>query len=149
MRIRWGFPLALLMLLAAVPLWAALGEPEQSIQADREHMSGQVKRTILANYTLHEITAPDGRKVREFVTPSGTVFGVAWEGPTMPDLSQLLGSYFSLFLQAAASPTRRHGPLVVEAGSLVVVSGGHQRAFRGHAYIKDLIPAGVSKDVIQ
>jgi hypothetical protein len=147
MRIRWGFLLALF--LGAFPLWAALGEPEQSVQADREHMAGQVKRTVFENYTLHEITSPDGRKVREYVTPGGTVFAVAWEGRTMPDLSQLLGSYFSLFQQAAASRTRRHGPLVVQAGPLVVESGGHPGAFQGRAYLPHLIPANVAKDVVR
>lgn len=147
MRMRWGF--LLVLTLGAFPLWAALGEPEESVQADREHMAGQVRRAVFEGYTMHEITAPDGRKVREYVTPGGTVFGVAWEGNTLPDFSQLLGSYFPLFQQAAASPVRRHGPLVVQVGSLVVVSGGHMRSLRGRAYLTDLIPANVSKDVIQ
>jgi hypothetical protein len=147
MKIRWG--ILLTVLLAAAPMWAALGEPEQSVQADRERMAAQVRRTAFAGYTLHELSTQDGRKVREFVSPSGTVFGVAWEGSTMPDLSQLLGSYFASFQQAAASPTRRHGPLFVQVGPLVVASGGHARSLRGLAYVTDLIPANVSKDVIQ
>ena len=147
MRIRWGIVFALL--LGAVPMWAALGEPEQSVQKDRESVAGQSKRTVFQSYTLHEITAPGGRVIREYVSPSGTVFAVAWESPTMPDLSTLLGSYFAAFQQASASSTRRHGPLYVQAGPLVVESGGRMRAFRGRAYITDLIPANLSKDVIR
>jgi hypothetical protein len=147
MRIRWAILLALV--LGAVPLWAALGEPEQSVQADRERMAGQVKRTTFESYTLHEITTPDGSKVREYVTPAGTVFAVAWQSTTMPRLSDLLGSYYSEFQQASASPRRRHGPLVVETESLVVESGGHMRAFQGRAYLIHLIPANLSKDVIR
>ena len=147
MRIRWGSLFAIL--LFAVPLWAALGEPEQSVEADRARMAGRVKRTVMASYTLHEISTPDGRTVREFVSPSGTVFAVAWQGPFMPDLAGLLGSYAAAFQQAAASPTRRRGPLVIQTGSLVVVSGGHARSFQGRAYVTDLIPANVSRDVIQ
>jgi uncharacterized protein DUF2844 len=149
MKIRLGILLALLF--GAVPGWAALGAPEQSIEADRERMGGQVKRTAMEGYTLHEISAPGGRVVREYASPSGVVFGVAWEGPAMPDLSSLLGSYFSQFQEASASasPHRRHGPLYVQAGQLVVVSGGHQRAFRGLAYVSGLIPGGLSKDVIR
>lgn len=147
MRIRWGIVLALL--LGAAPVWAALGEPEQSVQQDRERVAGRSKRTVYPSYTLHEITASGGRVIREYVSPSGTVFAVAWEGPTMPDLSTLLGSYFTAFQQASASPTRRHGPLFVQVGSLVVESGGRMRAFRGRAYVTDLIPTNVSKDVIR
>jgi len=147
MTIRWGILLSLLF--AAAPLWAALGDPEQSVEADRVRLAGQLKRTVMQGYTLHEITAPGGRRVQEYVSPAGTVFAVAWEGPTMPDLSQLLGSYFSLFQTASASPHRRHGPLYVQSGALVVTSGGHMRDFHGFAYVTDLMPAGVSKDAIR
>jgi uncharacterized protein DUF2844 len=147
MKIRWRILLPLLV--AAAPLWAALGEPERSVEDDRARLAGQSKRTVMQGYTLHEITATGGRVIREYVSPAGTVFGVAWEGPTMPDLSQLLGSFYSQFQEASASSHRRRGPLYVNSGSLVVSSGGHMRAFRGFAYVTDLIPSSVSKDVIR
>ena len=147
MRNRWGIVFALL--LGASPLWAALGEPEQSVQQDRQRVAGQSKRTVYQAYAVHEITATGGRVIREYVSPAGTVFAVVWEGPTMPDLSSLLGSYFAAFQQAAASSSRRHGPLYIHVGSLVVESGGRMRAFRGRAYVTDLIPANVDKDVIR
>jgi len=147
MRIRWGIVFALL--LGAVPVWAALGEPEQSVQKDRERVAGQAKRTVHQSYTLHEITTADGRVIREYVSPSGTVFAVAWEGPTLPDFASLLGSYSAAFQQATSAGGRRHGPLVVQAGPLVVESGGRMRFFRGRAYVTDLIPANLSKDVIR
>jgi Protein of unknown function (DUF2844) len=130
-------------------MWAALGEPEQSVQQDRQRMAGQSKRTVYPTYTLHEITASGGRVIREYVSPSGTVFAVAWESPTLPDFASLLGPYFAAFQQATATRSRRHGPLYIQAGPLVVESGGRMRAFRGRAYITDLIPANVSKDVIR
>jgi hypothetical protein len=147
MKIRWGFALALL--LSATPMWAALGGSEQSVEQDRERLAGQSKRTVFQHYTLHEISMKDGRIIREYVSPGGTVFAVAWEGPSLPDFSTLLGSYYAAFREAMASPNRRHGPLYVEAGPLVVESGGHMRAFRGRAYVSDLIPANLSKDVIR
>ncbi len=147
MRIRCGILLGLL--LAAVPAWAALGGPEQSVQQDCERLAGQSQRTAFQSYTLHQITTKDGHVIREYVSPGGTVFAVAWEGPTLPDLSMLLGSYFAGFQQASAATVRRHGPLHVQAGSLVVESGGHLRAFRGRAYVSDLIPANFSKDMIR
>jgi hypothetical protein len=45
-------------------------------------------------YAMHEIRTAAGTNVRQFVSPSGTVFGVAWDGPWQPDLHQLLGAYF-------------------------------------------------------
>jgi len=147
MRVRWGIALALL--LAALPAWAALGGSEQSVEQDRERLAGQSKRTVFQYYTLHEISMKDGRLIREYVSPAGTVFAISWEGPTLPDLAPLLGSYFTAFKEAMASSPRRHGPLYVQAGSLVVESGGHMRAFRGRAYVTDLIPSNLSKDVIR
>jgi len=147
MRIRWGIALGLF--LAAAPAWAALGGSEESVQKDCERLAGQSRRTTFPTYTLHEITTKDGHVIREFVSPGGTVFAVAWEGPTLPDLSVLLGSYLSAFQQASASPARRHGPLHVQAGSLVVDSGGRMRAFRGRAYVTDLLPSNLSKDLIR
>lgn len=147
MRIRWGISLALL--LAAVPAWAALGEPEKSVQQDRERVAGQSKRTVFQQYTVHEITSPDGRVIREYVSNGGMVFAVAWAGPTMPDLSTLLGSYFNAFHQASASTSRHRGPVYVETGQLVVESGGRMGAFRGRAYLNNMIPSNFSKDVIR
>jgi hypothetical protein len=147
MRVRWEIAFALL--LAAVPVWAALGGSEQSVEQDRARLAGQTTRTVMQYYTVHEITTKDGHKIREYVSPGGTVFGVAWEGPSLPDLPPLLGSYFTAFKEAMASSTRRHGPLYVQAGPLVVESGGHMRSFRGRAYVTDLIPSNVTKDVIR
>jgi len=147
MRICWG--IVFVLVVGAAPMWAALGEPEQSVQQDRARMAGQSKRTEYQSYAVHEITASGGRVIREYVSPSGTVFAVVWEGPTLPDLSSLLGSYAAAFQQASTTSSRRHGPLMMQVGSLVVESGGRMRHFRGRAYVTDLIPANISKDVIR
>jgi Protein of unknown function (DUF2844) len=139
----------LVIALEAVPAWASLGLSELSVHEDRQRMGGQLKSATFEGYTVHQITAPGGVMVREYVSPVGTVFGIVWEGPTMPDLSQLLGPYFSQFQQAAASSHHRRGPLYVQVGPLVVESGGHMRAFRGRAYVTSLLPANLTKDVIR
>ena len=45
-----------------------------------------------ANYQIQELTSV-ATVVREFFTPSGIVFAVAWSGLVHADLSALLGSY--------------------------------------------------------
>jgi len=77
------------------------------------------------------------------------VFGVVWEGPAMPDLSQLLGAYFPHFRDSVAAHPHRRGPVYVQSGSLVIESGGHMRAFRGRAYLTNLIPSNLNKDVVR
>jgi len=139
----------LVLLLGAAPSWASLGLSEQSVHEDQQRMAGQLKSATFDGYTVHEISGAGGMVVREYVSPVGTVFGVVWEGPTMPDLTQLLGPYISQFRQAAAKSTNRRGPLYIHDGPLVVESGGHMRALRGRAYVTTLIPANLTKDVIR
>jgi len=101
-------------------------------------------------YSVHELALPSGTVVREFVAKSGTVFAVAWRGPAIPDLRQLLGAHFATY---AGSPQRARGGrghLRVQDGALVVESSGRSRAgFRGRAYLHDALPAGVQMDEIQ
>jgi len=53
-------------------------------------------------YTMHELEATTGTKVREYLDGEGKVFAVAWQGPFRPNLRELLGSYYETFLKAAA-----------------------------------------------
>jgi len=146
MRHRWGVLPA--VLLAVMPAWAALGDSVQSIQAEQKRWGGQLTTRSAEGFTVHE-SKSESAAVRQFVSPSGVVFGVAWEGSTMPDLSQLLGPVYFARLRNALTASRRRGPLYVQDGSFFVESGGHMRAFHGRAYDISLIPPAVSKDVIQ
>jgi hypothetical protein len=142
----------LLALLGAfsAPLWASLGANSASVRGDSAHMNGTLRSIKNARYTIQEIQTSNGQTVREFVSPGGSVFAVAWEGPTTPDLQQLLGAYFEQFRQA--SEQRQHqsrGPLVIETPTLVVQQSGHLRAFRGRAYLPAALPSGVQASEIQ
>jgi hypothetical protein len=143
---------ALGIAIFASPAWAALGQSAESVKADQERLGGVLRTQEFVGYTIHEISQPDGRVVREYVSRAGVVFGVVWEGPFMPNLSQLLGPYFEQF-QKAATPAsdspRRRGPLYVQTGMLVVASGGHMRSFHGRAYLINLIPAGLTEAVLR
>ncbi len=132
--------------LACIPLWAhaALGDTVQSVAADRMklHAATSQSRTA-AGYTMQEMTLPSGTVIREFISASGMVFGVAWQGPAPPDLQQLLGRYFPGFASAPRGPHGR-GYARTEQGNLVVENTGHTGAMHGHAYLTDGLPAGVN-----
>ncbi|WP_245964870.1 DUF2844 domain-containing protein [Trinickia dinghuensis] len=104
------------------------------------------------SFTVTQTTYANGTVVREYVSAAGAVFGIAWNGPFMPNLSVLLGTYFTQYdsarvAQRAAAPGR--GPLNVELPGLVVHSGGHMGAFSGQAYLPQSLPIGVTADDIQ
>ncbi len=132
-----------LLLMLAPFAHAELGGNAGSIESDRVAMKATLRQVPAAQYTVHEITTPAGVQVREYLAPNGVVFAVAWNGPRIPDLRQLLGAYFGVFKEAAGAQHGR-GPLHVERPDLVVHSGGHMRAFAGLAYAPQLIPPGVA-----
>ena len=139
---------AVVAAIAALPVQAALGESVASVETDRLQVGGTLRVLPSAAYTVHELQVPSGTVVREYVSPAGTVFGVAWQGPSMPDLRQVLGTYFDRYV-AAASQRKTRGPLAIEQPGLVVQSGGHMRAFVGRAYIPEALPPGVTADSIR
>src|SRR6202140_4381164 len=116
--------MTLVMLGLSVPASASLGGDLSSVQTDQARMRGAVIRIANGNtYTVHEMRAASGTTVREFVSQAGTVFAVAWQGPSIPDLRQVLGMYFAPYAQAAQAVQRKragHGPLRIEEPGLVV-----------------------------
>jgi hypothetical protein len=134
---------------------AALGGDVTSVEADQQQMKAKRAVRASASYSVHEITTPYGTVVREYVSPDGKVFGVAWRGPFLPNFQQLLGDSYATFAQAAqdarsAQPRRsRNAPLMVAQPNLVMHSGGHTRAYVGHVYIPGMIPQGVDAQEIR
>jgi len=133
-------------------VFAALGGNAASVEVDQGHMQASLRSIRVANYTVHELQTPTGVVVREYVSASGTVFGVAWQGPWVPDLHQLLGSYFEQYQQAVQTQNNgRAGrrPIRVALPGLVVSVSGHPRSFTGHAYVPDMLPEGASAEEIR
>jgi len=127
---------------------ATLGQNVSTVDSDQSRLRAVAHTaTTQSAYSVHLMTLPSGTLVREYVAPNGIVFGVAWEGPTLPDLKSMLGTSFDAYV--AATATRRGTPLALFSGDLVVYSGGHLRAFAGHAYLPPAVPAGVDVGVIQ
>ena len=144
--------LAATLVFIASPAFAGLGEDASSVQADQAHLQGALRTTQARAYTLQEIHAPTGTVVREYVSSSGKVFAVAWQGPWPPDMRQILANYFTQFQQAAQVRANLHAgrsPLTISQPGLIIQSSGHMRSFAGRAYIPEMLPQGVSAEAIR
>lgn len=140
-------------------MWAVLGDNASSVLSDQARMKATIHSTDKQTYVVHEMTTSIGDKVREYVTPTGAVFAVAWEGQLHPNLQQLLGPYYQQAVQARkaheqqqslqGAPRARRAPVAIETPGLVLYQGGHIHSFHGVAYIPQLIPQGVQAGTIR
>jgi len=153
---RIPFLLVLLGLAAALltnpaPLLAMLGESADSVAVDQEALRAGAISTMDRNgYTVQEIRT-DAFVLREYISSTGVVFAIAWNGLIHPDLKHLLGSYFKEYESALRQTKRKPGrrQLRVMSNRVVVEKWGHMRALQGRAYVPTLIPPGVSVDEIE
>jgi len=132
-----------------LPARATLGENVATVENDRVQMKAQLRTSSVAGYTVHEIRTPANTLVREYVSESGIVFAVAWNGPLLPDFRQTLGRYFDQYNSAASAPRAGRRHLSIERPDFVVHSYGRMRAFYGNAYVPSLLPPNFSPSDIQ
>ncbi len=142
---------ALSLIILSHPAQATLGESSASVAKDRKAMAAVRQNTTpRPSYTVQEIVS-EANTVREYVSPSGVVFAIAWNGLTPPDLSLLLGTYADDYRQARQQslpkPGQRHSQ--VKGNQVVVESWGHMRNLQGRAYVPALLPQGVNIDEIK
>jgi hypothetical protein len=144
---------ALIALVGGVPApaAAALGGSAATIETDRVAMRGALMRMTRSDaFAVHELRSATGTLVREYVSASGTVFAVAWQGPWTPDLRALLGGSFERMQRIRQTRARRaRGIVAIDEPDLVVRIGGHQRSFYGRAYLPRLLPAAVGPEAIR
>jgi hypothetical protein len=141
---------ALLLLALALPAHASLGGTADSVEVDRKALTASRLPTVArTGYQVHEVEI-GGTRVREYLSPAGLVFGVAWEGLTEPDLETLLGTYALAWREADRQTPRfpGHRARAVVTPRLVVERWGHMRHMQGRAYDPGLIPPGVRADEI-
>jgi hypothetical protein len=130
---------------------ATLGESADSVMADRKALSAVQAATTTHNaYTVQEISS-DSVAVREYIAPSGVVFGIAWNGMIHPDLTLLLGSYTGEYQQSLRQTPRKPGRRFsqIKTDRIVVEQWGHMRNLHGRAYVPSLIPPGATIDEIK
>jgi hypothetical protein len=142
-------------LVVALPSsgWASLGGDSASVDADRVRVQGALLRIVRSDaFTLHEVQSSSGTTIREYMSSTGTVFAVAWEGPWLPNLRQILGPYFETYqraVQAGPANRRSRGSLKIDLPELVVQMSGHPRAFSGRAYVPQLMPQRMQAESIR
>ena len=143
---------ALLMVFAlSLSASASLGGSTDSVEGDALHANGSLRVQDAGRYTIYEIKISSWTTVREFVSPAGVVFGVAWEGRFVPDLKQLLGTYFQNYSAAAqAEKSKSFGrrPLRMRLAGLVFETGGHMGSYYGRAYDPQIVPEKVAEQEI-
>ncbi len=145
---------------------ATLGEPAASVAADASQMNATAGANTAqplpglpaqnapasGNFSIEQLTTPDGTVVSEYVGQNGTVFAVSWRGPKPPDVATLLGSYFKQYSDAAntgaPSPFGLHTSSV-HASDVTVETAGHMGFMWGRAYLPAAMPAGVNPSEIK
>ena len=139
------------VMVTAKPALAVLGESADSISSDRRALVATQGSVMVHNgYQVQEIVS-DAITVREYISPSGIVFAIAWNGMAVPDLTTLLGSYANDYKTALKQSPRKPGRQMsqIKTDRVVVEKWGHMRNLQGRAYSPALIPQGVSIDEIK
>jgi hypothetical protein len=154
MKFKIQFALGIAISAFALPFAAraSLGGDLSSVHEDQMKMQGTLRTTSNNSYNVNEIQAVSGVVLREYVSLSGNVFGVAWQGPSHPDLHQVFGAYYDQYAQAVQiqrAQRHGHGPLLIQQPGLIVQIGGHMRSLTGKAYIPQGLPAGVRPEEIR
>jgi hypothetical protein len=147
----WLFPAVLFVLAAALSpaARAALGDDVAAVAADQVRWQANLRIQQRSGYAVHELVAPTGAKVREFVGDTGKVFAVSWSGGWRPNLRDVMGAHYDRFIAATRRRRVARGPSRIELPGMVVIMGGRQRAFFGHVYLTDLLPPGVTPEELR
>jgi len=149
LRLRGVLFAAILLLAYAGGAQAALGGPPAAFEAGSSTSASSVALAG-SSYTLRDTTLPTGTHVREYVASNGVVFAVGWDGPFLPDLQALLGAHFNTMVaESAKTPRAGNSQLAVNRPDVVILSGGHMRAFEGRAWLPAELPAGISANDIR
>jgi hypothetical protein len=139
----------LMLMMGSIPAWAALGDDVSSVDSDAQVLRGQHVMVAKVGYNLHQITTAEGSVVNEFVSPAGVVFGVSWQGHSLPNLQQLLGIHLVDLQQGQRTNVARRRAVTIEGDDFVFSNIGHSRFFRGRAYVPSMIPLNITAEVVQ
>lgn len=132
--------------------FATLGADADSIVNDRTKLAlDRSEPKKFSNFKAEEMVAK-GLRVRQFVSPSGRVFALAWSGRVDSQLPQLLGSYSKDVQEYEQAHPKRAGRIPyrrVDAGRVVLEFWDTLRKVEGKAIVPALAPANVTAKDIQ
>jgi hypothetical protein len=148
-KMKWSSVFIAVLILALAPsAFAKLGESESTVDDDAQALGGQKVMRQAPQFNVHEITT-SGTKIKEYVSPQGTVFGISWQGRVHPDLKVLLGSYYNEYQQSSGPHKKGRAPTIIKNSNFHFERSGHMRDLHGRAYLTSLIPTGLDDSVIQ
>jgi hypothetical protein len=149
-KILYKLPLALTLLSASVlysgPTFAELGGA-----VSKEAVLIQTQSPVVAteqHLNVYLIKAPSGTQIKEYTNADNVVVAVTWQGPSLPNLKELLGVHFDTFVNRPTPIATNHRSAELRTDDLVVQSHGQMRNFAGRAYLPKLLPAGLNLDQI-
>jgi hypothetical protein len=125
---------------------AALGD---TIAAPQTGASGVQRLSAAGIFRVQSSVDAGGTTINEYSTSNGRIFAYSWQGPTMPDLTQLLGAYAQRYRDGATRQLNALGNLHasrVEQPDVIVESGGQMRSYVGRAWLPAALPPGFSLD---
>ncbi len=137
----------ILLLLAGLPCLAqaALGGQASALPSEGQPQGPSTTVPGASGIIQQTILTSRGVTITEY-SAQGVVFAATWQGPVMPDFSQLLGNYFPQFQSMLRTPVpgSKNAPLVTRHPQVVVHAQGHMRAFTGSTYAPALVPVSFS-----
>ena len=97
--LRWLQVGVLVTLFCASVVHAELAGDLASVSRDAQAFGATTSsQTLQGVATVYTQSIPNGVTVRQYVDAAGLVFGVAWEGPVLPDFERLLGASFQTYM---------------------------------------------------
>jgi hypothetical protein len=125
---------------------AELGGDRASVEHDAVAFRGSRLVAAQGLFERHEIVRADGSRLREYVSPKGQVFAVAWDGATTPDLKTLLGSHYAEYVAALSTQRPSHHVVNVATPGLVASVTRFQHNGTGRVHLPAQVPAGIASE---
>jgi len=136
------------ILLLSLPIFAKaeLGGNLAGITQEQKTFGSSLTYSPQSNYTIYIQSISPDLVIKEYVSSSGNIFGVAWKGSTLPNFQILLGNYYSNYLSAQQQNPRS---VFLQDNNLVIESSGVMGGYIGRAFLPKQVPTGLAPTAIQ